>query len=137
MPSRKAPAQGGFLRTGRTKAKTPTEGKTSRKIDRGDDHAREGVGYRHPIGANMSRRRGIPGLSFSWKRALGVSQAQAKLSRQIGIPLSRSGRQRKVSMSLGCCLATLLDFRGNVQCVQLQTDHAFALGPDPDCSLNQ
>ena len=46
----------------------------------------------------MPRRRstGIPGLSFSWKRALGVSQAQAKLSRQIGIPLSRSGRQRKL-----------------------------------------
>lgn len=35
----------------------------------------------------MSRRCGIPGLSFSWKRALGVSQAQAKLSRQIGITL--------------------------------------------------
>jgi hypothetical protein len=51
-----------------------------------------------PSGANMSRRRGIPGLSFSWKRALGVSQAQAKLSRQIGIPLSRSGRQRKVGL---------------------------------------
>ena len=51
----------------------------------------------------MSRRNGIPGFSFSWKRALGVSQAQAKLSRQIGIPLSRSGRQRKIGQSLGCC----------------------------------
>ncbi len=42
----------------------------------------------------MARKRGtgIPGLTFSWRRALGISHAQAKLSRQIGIPLSRSGR---------------------------------------------
>lgn len=54
----------------------------------------------------MARRRGtgIPGLSFSWRRALGISQAQAKLSRQIGIPLSRSGRQRKVGRELGCSI---------------------------------
>lgn len=54
----------------------------------------------------MTRMRGtgIPGLSFSWRRALGISQAQAKLSRQIGIPLSRSGRQRKMGRELGCSL---------------------------------
>jgi len=53
----------------------------------------------------MSRRRsGIPGLSFSWRRALGISQAQARLSRKIGIPLSRSGRQRKVGREMGCAL---------------------------------
>ena len=51
----------------------------------------------------MSRRRGIPGFSFSMRRALGISQAQARLSRQIGIPLSRSGRQRAVGRALGCC----------------------------------
>ena len=51
----------------------------------------------------MSPRRGIPGLTFSWRRALGISQAQAKLSRQIGIPLSRSGRQQKMARSMGCC----------------------------------
>jgi hypothetical protein len=53
----------------------------------------------------MTRRRttGIPGLSFSWRRALGVSQAQARLSRKIGIPLSRTGRQRKLGRSVGCC----------------------------------
>ena len=58
----------------------------------------------------MARRRGtgIPGLSFSWRRALGVSQAQAKLSRQIGIPLTRAGRQRKLGRSLGCCWVLLL-----------------------------
>lgn len=50
----------------------------------------------------MSKRSSIPGLSFSWRRALGISQAQARLSRKIGVPLSRSGRQRKVGRSLGC-----------------------------------
>jgi hypothetical protein len=53
----------------------------------------------------MSRKKsGIPGLSFSWQRALGISQAKARLSRQIGIPLSRSGRQRKVGRELGCAV---------------------------------
>ena len=58
----------------------------------------------------MARRRGtgIPGLSFSWRRALGISQAQARLSRKIGIPLSRSGRQRKVGKMAGCCIPVLI-----------------------------
>ena len=62
----------------------------------------------------MTRKRGtgIPGLSFSWRRALGISQAQAKLSRQIGIPLSRSGRQRKVGRGLGCAIP--LAFLGSI-----------------------
>ena len=72
----------------------------------------EGVGLAIPIGVQMSRRRGLPGLSFSWKRALGVSQAQARLSRQIGIPLSRSGRQRKIGRSLGCCWLLLVPVAG-------------------------
>jgi hypothetical protein len=61
-------------------------------------------------GATVARKTntGIPGLSFSWKRALGVSQAQAKLSRQIGIPLSRSGRQRKLGRSVGCSWVMLI-----------------------------
>lgn len=33
---------------------------------------------------------------FSWKRALGVTRAKQKISRSIGIPLTKSGRQRKV-----------------------------------------
>ena len=58
----------------------------------------------------MGRKRstGIPGLSFSWRRALGISQAQGRLSRQIGIPVSRSGRQRKVGRMTGCCVPLLL-----------------------------
>jgi hypothetical protein len=50
------------------------------------------------------RRKGIPGLSFSWKRALGISGMKARISRKLGIPLTRSGRQRKVGRALGCCV---------------------------------
>ena len=58
----------------------------------------------------MARKRGtgIPGLSFSWRRALGVSQAQARLSRQMGIPLSQSGRQRKAGRMMGCAVPLAL-----------------------------
>ena len=44
----------------------------------------------------MANRRGIPGVSFSWKRALGLSAAKRQLSGRIGIPLTRAGRQQKV-----------------------------------------
>lgn len=39
---------------------------------------------------------------FSWKRLLGVSAAKARLSRQTGIPLSKSGRQRKLGAAASC-----------------------------------
>lgn len=38
----------------------------------------------------------IPGLSFSWKRALGISQAKQQLSRKTGIPMSKAGLERKI-----------------------------------------
>lgn len=48
------------------------------------------------------------GFSFSWKRATGLSSAKGKLSRKIGIPLTKQGRQRKAGKALGCCVALLL-----------------------------
>lgn len=39
---------------------------------------------------------GIPGLSFSWKRALGVSQAKRKIAKETGIPTSKAGIERKI-----------------------------------------
>jgi hypothetical protein len=48
------------------------------------------------------------GFSFSWKRAIGLSAAKGKLSRRIGIPLSRSGRQRKIGQMAGCLLSILI-----------------------------
>jgi hypothetical protein len=45
---------------------------------------------------------------FSWKRLLGVSQAKARISRKIGIPLTRSGRQRKFGATMGCFIPVLV-----------------------------
>jgi hypothetical protein len=49
------------------------------------------------------------GFSFSWKRALGLSSAKGRLSRMIGIPLTKSGRQRKLGrMATGGGCAVLV-----------------------------
>ncbi len=42
----------------------------------------------------------IPGLSFSWKRAVGISAAKSKIARATGIPTTRSGLQRKVGKTV-------------------------------------
>jgi hypothetical protein len=41
---------------------------------------------------------------FSWKRLSGISGAKAKVSRKIGIPLTKSGRNQKIGriVSKGC-----------------------------------
>lgn len=62
----------------------------------------------------MGRRRGIPGLSFSWKRAAGISGAKARLSRKMGVPLTRSGRQRKAGRALGCCVPLAIMAAGSL-----------------------
>lgn len=38
----------------------------------------------------------IPGLSFSWKRAFGITQAKQKFARQAGIPTTKIGLERKI-----------------------------------------
>ena len=38
----------------------------------------------------------IPGLSFSWKRAIGITAAKRKITRSTGIPTTRQGLERKV-----------------------------------------
>lgn len=43
----------------------------------------------------------IPGLSFSWKRALGITGAKRKIAKATGIPTTKAGRQRKVGKLLG------------------------------------
>ena len=45
---------------------------------------------------------------FSWKRALGVTRAKSRISRSLGVPLTKSGRQRKVGKMVtggGCLIA--------------------------------
>ena len=51
----------------------------------------------------MARRKtntGIPGLSFSWKRALGITQAKQQISRKTGIPTTKAGVERKIGNML-------------------------------------
>jgi hypothetical protein len=38
---------------------------------------------------------------FSWKRLLGISAVKSRISRSIGIPLTKAGRERKVGAALG------------------------------------
>ena len=51
----------------------------------------------------MARRKtntGIPGVSFSWKRALGITQAKQQISRKTGIPMTKSGLEKKIGNML-------------------------------------
>ena len=45
-------------------------------------------------------KTGIPGFSFSWKRALGITQGKQKIARQTGIPTSKAGVERKIGNSI-------------------------------------
>lgn len=41
---------------------------------------------------------------FSWARFLGISAAKSSVSRKIGIPLTKSGRQRKAGAGDFFCM---------------------------------
>lgn len=49
----------------------------------------------------MARKKGIPGLSFSWKRALGVTSAKRKIAKATGIPTTKQGRRAKLGKLFG------------------------------------
>ncbi len=38
----------------------------------------------------------IPGLSFSLKRAVGITAVKQKIAKKTGIPLTKQGLQRKI-----------------------------------------
>lgn len=38
----------------------------------------------------------IPGLSFSLKRAVGITAVKQKISRKTGIPMTKQGLERKI-----------------------------------------
>lgn len=42
----------------------------------------------------------IPGLTFSWKRALGITSMKRKIARTTGIPTTKQGRKRKLERTL-------------------------------------
>ena len=48
----------------------------------------------------MKKKSSIPGLSFSLKRALGITQFKQKVSRETGIPLTRGGIERKIGNTI-------------------------------------
>ena len=43
----------------------------------------------------------IPGLSFSWKRALGITKMKRKIAKATGIPTTKQGRRNKLAKNLG------------------------------------
>jgi hypothetical protein len=47
----------------------------------------------------MANRRKY-GVSFSWKRLLGITGAKQKFARQTGIPTTRGGMERKLGRLL-------------------------------------
>lgn len=57
------------------------------------------------------RKKHIPGVSFSTKRALGITKAKQRIARTTGIPTTKSGRQRKFGSMMaggsGCILPIL------------------------------
>ena len=42
----------------------------------------------------------IPGLSFSLKRAVGVTKVKQKVSKATGIPMTKQGLERKIGESV-------------------------------------
>lgn len=50
----------------------------------------------------MARKKSaIPGLSFSWKRASGVTKAKRSIAKFTGVPTTKSGRRNKLGRMLG------------------------------------
>ena len=47
----------------------------------------------------------IPGLSFSLKRAIGISGLKTKVARKVGIPTTKQGLERKIG---GAIISTIL-----------------------------
>ena len=38
----------------------------------------------------------IPGVTFSWKRALGITKIKQQIARETGIPTTKQGLERKI-----------------------------------------
>ncbi len=40
------------------------------------------------------------GFTFSWKRFVGITQAKQKIARETGIPMTKSGMERKIGAAI-------------------------------------
>ena len=49
----------------------------------------------------MAKKFKIPGFSFSWKRAFGITKLKRSISKATGIPLTKQGRRSKLGKLLG------------------------------------
>ena len=49
---------------------------------------------------NFTTLMKIPGLTFSWKRTIGLTQAKQKIARATGIPLTKQGLERKIGNAI-------------------------------------
>lgn len=49
----------------------------------------------------MAKKSLFPGLSFSWKRALGITSTKQKIAKATGIPTTKNGRRNKLGRLLG------------------------------------
>ena len=49
---------------------------------------------------NFTTLMKIPGLTFSWKRAIGLTQAKQKIARATGIPMTKQGLERKIGNAI-------------------------------------
>ena len=47
------------------------------------------------------KKKLIPGLSFSWKKALGITRAKRKIAKATGIPATKAGRRNKLCKIFG------------------------------------
>lgn len=42
----------------------------------------------------------IPGVNFSWKRAVGVTELKRQIAKRVGIPTSKGGVERKIGKAI-------------------------------------
>ncbi len=52
------------------------------------------------MGKRKGTNTGIPGLSFSWKRLVGITDLRRTVARKTGIPTTKSGIERKIGQSI-------------------------------------
>ena len=53
---------------------------------------------RHP--QNMKNNLKIPGVSFSWRRLLGIDTVKREIAKTTGIPTTRAGVERKIGNAI-------------------------------------
>jgi len=46
--------------------------------------------------ARRKKKTRIPGVTFSWRRALGITKLKRKFAKETGIPLTKAGWERKI-----------------------------------------